>query len=414
VAAVRRALLDVTPLRESPEFRRLWAGQLCSGLGGQMAQVAVLYQVWESTHNPIWTGAAGMVQALPLILFGLFAGSLADRADRRRLYLITACGQAGCAALLAAQGFAGSSAVLLLLALVAAGSVFAAGGGPAGMTILPRLLPADQLAAGLALKRIGFQISMLLGPALGGVVIALAGPGACYLVNALSFAGVLWAVAVLPPMPPVASEMPVRHGVLAGLRFLAGHRAVRGALLTDLAATVLVMPISLFPMVNADRFGGDPRTLGLFLSAIAVGGVVASALSGSFTRLHRPGPVMFAGSLTWGAALGLFGLAPDVWSGLALLAVAGAADTVAVVSRGTLVQLHTPDAYLGRVVAAEQIVGQAGPDLGNLRGGLVAAATSAPVALISGGVLCVAAVALIAVRTPELRREVASADVDSR
>jgi MFS family permease len=408
VAAVRRALIDVTPLRESRDFRRLWTGQLFSGLGGQMAQVAVLYQVWEATRSPVWTGAAGMAQALPIILFGLFAGSLADRTDRRRLYLITAAGQAACAALLTVQGFAGSSPVILLLVLVAAGSVFAAGGGPAGMTILPRLLPADQLAAGLALKRVGFQVSMLLGPALGGVLIALAGPGACYLVNAVSFAGVLWAAAALPPMPPVESEVPARHGVLAGLRFLAGHRTVRGALLTDLAATVLAMPISLFPMVNADRFGGDPRTLGLFLSAIAVGGVVASALSGSFTRLNRPGPMMFAGALTWGVALGLFGLAPDIWSGLALLAVAGAADTVAVVSRGTVVQLHTPDGYLGRVVAAEQIVGSAGPDLGNLRGGLVAAATSAPVALISGGVLCVVAVALIAARTPELRREVTS------
>jgi MFS family permease len=405
---VRRALIDVTPLRESRGFRRLWTGQLFSGLGGQMAQVAVLYQVWESTGSPVWTGAAGMAQALPIILFGLSAGSLADRADRRRLYLITAAGQAVCATLLAVQGFAGSSPVLLLLALVAVGSVFAAGGGPAGMTILPRLLPAEQLAAGLALKRIGFQVSMLLGPALGGVLIALAGPGACYLVNAVSFAGVLWAVAVLPPMPPMESEARARHGVLAGLRFLAGHRTVRAALLTDLAATVLAMPVSLFPMMNAERFGGDPRTLGLFLSAIAVGGVAASALSGSFTRLNRPGPMMFAGSLTWGAALGLFGLAPDVWSGLALLAVAGAADTVAVVSRGTVVQLHTPDAYLGRVVAAEQIVGSAGPDLGNLRGGLVAASTSAPVALVSGGVLGIVAVALIAVRTPELRREVAS------
>ncbi|MEU4619484.1 MFS transporter [Actinoplanes sp. NPDC023801] len=405
---MRRALLDVAPLRASPEFRRLWTGQLFSGLGGQMAQVAVLYQVWESTRSPIWTGAAGMAQALPIILFGLFAGSLADRTDRRRFYLFTAAGQAACAALLAVQGFADSSPVVLLLALVAANAVFAAGGGPAGMTILPRLLPAGQVAAGLALKRVGFQVSMLLGPALGGVVVALAGPGACYLINAVSFAGVIAAVAMLPPMPPARSEAPVRHGVLAGLRFLAGHRTVRGALLTDLAATVLAMPISLFPMVNADRFGGDPRTLGLFLSAIAVGGVAASALSGSFTRLNRPGPMMFAGSLTWGAALGLFGIAPDVWSGLTLLAVAGAADTVAVVSRGTVVQWHTPDAYLGRVVAAEQIVGQAGPDVGNLRGGLVAASTSAPAALVSGGILCVVAVALIAARTPELRREVAS------
>jgi predicted MFS family arabinose efflux permease len=179
--------------------------------------------------------------------------------------------------------------------------------------------------------------------------------------------------------------------------------AVRGALLTDLAATVLSMPISLFPLINAQRFGGSPRTLGLFLTAIAVGGVIASVFSGTFTRLPRPGLVMLGGSAVWGAALALFGATPDPWLGLAFLVVAGAADTVAVVSRSTIVQLHTPDALLGRVVAAEQIVGQAGPDVGNMRGGLVAGMTSGTAALVSGGVLCLAAVALIGAATPELR-----------
>ncbi len=178
---------------------------------------------------------------------------------------------------------------------------------------------------------------------------------------------------------------------------------MRGALLTDLATTVLSMPISLFPLVNAERFGDDPRTLGLFLTALAAGGVAASVLSGAFTRLPRPGLVMLAGSGTWGIALTCFGLAPNRWVALAFLVLAGAADTVAVVSRSTIVQLHTPDDLLGRVAAAEQIVGQAGPDLGNMRGGLVADATSGRTALAAGGLLCVAAVALIGTATPGLR-----------
>ena len=192
--------------------------------------------------------------------------------------------------------------------------------------------------------------------------------------------------------------------MLDGLGFLARNAAVRGALLTDLAATVLSMPISLFPLINAERFGGDPRTLGLLLTAIAVGGVIASVFSGTFTRLPRPGLVMLGGSAAWGAALALFGAVPDPWLGLALLVVAGAADTVAVVSRSTIVQLHTPDALLGRVLAAEQIVGQAGPDVGNMRAGLVAGAASGAAALVSGGVLCLAAVAVVGAATPELRR----------
>jgi MFS family permease len=171
---------------------------------------------------------------------------------------------------------------------------------------------------------------------------------------------------------------------------------------------VLSMPISLFPLVNAERFGDDPGTLGLFLTAVAVGDVAASVLSGAFTRLPRPGLVMLGGSASWGAALALFGLAPDTWTGFAFLAVAGVADTVAVVSRSTIVQTHTPNDLLGRVGAAEQIVGQAGPDLGNLRGGLLADVTSGAAALVLGGLLCVGAVALVAATTPGLRQAAAA------
>ncbi len=191
--------------------------------------------------------------------------------------------------------------------------------------------------------------------------------------------------------------------MLDGLRFLGGHRVVRGALITDLAATVLAMPMSLFPLVNEERFGGSPRTLGLFLSALAVGGVTATAFSGRLTRLARPGAVMLWGAAIWGVALALFGLTSSAWAGLGLLVVAGAADSVSVLSRTTIVQTRTPDALLGRVTAAEQIVGQAGPHLGNLRGGVVAGWTSGATALLTGGLLCVLAVAYVATATPELR-----------
>ncbi|GAA1637976.1 MFS transporter [Actinoplanes couchii] len=399
--ALTSALIDIGPLRTSKDFRRLWLGQLLTGLGGQMAVVAVLFQVWDSTRSTIWTGAAGLAQALPIIVFGLFAGSLVDQVDRRRFYIATKIGQTVCAVLLTVQAFIGGPPILVL-ALVAIQSCFVAGGGPAARTFLSRLLPPEQLAAGLALNRISFQGAMLLGPALGGLVIAEFGTGGCFLFHTVTFAVALWVAFRLPPMP--ASPQAGLRGVVAGLRFLRTNPPVRGALLTDLAATVLAMPISLFPIVNAERFGDDPRTLGLFLTAIAVGGVLASALSGTFTRL-RPGPVMVAGSLTWGVSLALFGLAPNAWIGLALLAVAGAADTVAVVSRSTVIQAHTPDEFLGRASAAEQIVGQAGPDVGNMRAGLVAAGSSATIALVSGGLLCVAAVATIAARNPALRSD---------
>lgn len=402
---MRNTLLDVAPLRSSPAFRRLWAGQALSGFGSQMSLVAVLYQVWQKTGSTVWTGAVGLAQALPLTVLGLFAGTLIDRVDRRRFYLATTSGQALCALLLALQGFLGHIPPGGLLLLVTVQFCFVAGSGPASRTFVPRLLPAHQLSAGLALNRISFQSAMLLGPAAGGLLIGGVGVGGCYAADALTFAAAIYGALGLPPMPATGeATRPGLSGVRDGLAFVVRTPVIRGALLSDLATTVLSMPVSLFPLVNQERFGGNPRTLGLFLSAIAVGGVAASVLSGAFTRLPRPGLVMLGGSASWGAALVLFGLTPLAWLGLGCLVLAGAADTVSVVTRGAIVQLHTPDELLGRVAAAEQIVGQAGPDLGNMAGGLVAAATTGVTALIGGGLACVCAVTWIGAATPGLRR----------
>jgi MFS family permease len=398
------ALIDVRPLRTSPAFRRLLIGRTVSVLGGFMAVIAVMYQVWAMTHSTVWTGAVGLAQALPMVVFGLFAGSWADRGDRRRIFLVATVGQASCSLLLAVQGFLGHVPVAGVLALLAVHSGFGAVGGPASGVFVRRLLPKEEVAAGLALNQISFQAMMLLGPALGGLVLGWAGVGVCYLLDALSFAVAFYAAFRLPALPPEGEPSRTGlHGVVDGLRFLARHRVVRGALITDLAATVLSMPMSLFPLVNAERFGGNPRTLGLFLSAVAVGGVAGSTLSGSITRWGRPGLVMLCGAGTWGVTLALFGLTTDPWAGLALLVLAGAADTTSVISRGTIVQTRTPDVLLGRVTAAEQIVGQAGPNLGNLRGGLVAGWTSGATALVSGGLLCLLAVVFVGSSTPELR-----------
>ncbi|MET9407430.1 MFS transporter [Streptomyces sp. NPDC002935] len=399
-----RTLIDVRPLRTSPVFRRLLIGRTVSVLGSFMTMVTVMYQVWDMTHSTVWTGAVGLAQALPMMVFGLIAGSWVDRGDRRRIFLLATVGQAAVSLLLAVQGFTGHVPVVGVLALVAAQSSCSAVGGPAAGVFVPRLLPKDQVAAGLALQQVTGQAMMLAGPALGGILLGWAGIGTCYLIDALSFGLAFYGAFGLPALPPAGEPSRAGlHGVLDGLRFLGGHRAVRGALITDLASTVLSMPTSLFPLVNAERFGGSPRTLGLFLSALAVGGIAASALSGAVTRLGRPGPVMLCGAGIWGVALAAFGLVRDPWAGLGLLVLAGAADAVSVISRSTIMQTHTPDALLGRVTAAEQIVGQAGPNLGNLRGGVVAGWTSGATALVSGGLLCLLAVVWVGTKTPELR-----------
>lgn len=403
--ALAHALIDLTPLRTHPVYRRLWLGRALSGLGGQLTLVAVLFQVWDATRNPIWTGAVGLAQALPLIVFGLFAGAMVDRRDRRLVYLTAITGQAVCSLLLACQALFLDLPVAGVLAIVAVQGTFGAAGAPAVRTFLPRLLPPEQLAAGLALTRIGFQTAVFAGPALGGLVVGVWGVGACYVLDAVTFCAALYGGFGLPAMRPDGdTSRPGLRGVFDGLAFLVREPVVRGALVTDLAACVLSMPTSLFPLVNAERFGNDPRTLGLFMSAVGVGGVVASALSGVFTRRARQGVVLLTGATAWGVALTAFTFAPSPWLGLGCLVVAGAADTVSVVARSTIIQLTTPDELLGRVAAAEQMVGQGGPEVGNLRGGLVAAATTGMFALVSGGLACVALVTLVSATTPGLRR----------
>ena len=309
------------------------------------------------------------------------------------------------AAMLAVQALTELRSFPLLLVLVATQATCGALGAPARRTFAARLLPAEQVAAGIALTHLGFQAAMLVGPALAGVVTAAWGVGVCYAVDTLTFAAALYGVRGLPAMRPLGEAK--RPGVRAtweGWRFIASRPALGGAFLTDVLATVLAMPVALFPVINAERFGGGPQTLGFFLSAIAVGGVTAGVASGRLTRAGRPGVVMLVMAGVWGIGLVGFGFAQHLWLALGCLAVAGAADTLSVISRGTIVQLATPDSHRGRVSAVEHIIGVAGPDLGNFRGGLLAGVTTASFAVVAGGALCAVGVGLLALTNRDLRR----------
>lgn len=403
----RVGLIDLRPLGSSAPFARLWVGSSMSALGAQITMVAVLFQVWEMTHSPFWTGAIGLAQAGPMILCGLWGGTLADQMDRRTLVLWTTLGQIVAVLGLAGQALADLDNLPLLLGLVAVSAGCSALGAPARRTFPTRLLPRDQVAAGIALQLLSFQLAMLIGPALGGIVIAEWGLTVCYIVDAVAVCAGLLGVLGLPPLPPLGNVSGQPRGVRAiadGLRLITRRPVLHGSCLTDLLATLLAMPISLFPMINEIRFGGDPRTLGYFLSAVAVGGVVASVFSGLTTRARRLGAVQLGAASVWGVALAAFGFAGPLWLALACLALAGAADTVSVTSRGATIQLATPDSHLGRVSSVEHVIGAGGPSLGNFRGGLIAGFTSAPFALVTGGVLCVVGVLAVAATNAPLRR----------
>ncbi|HEV2252724.1 MAG TPA: MFS transporter [Streptosporangiaceae bacterium] len=409
VAGVRRGrlLADVRPLRESPAFRRLWVGSTLSAVGGALTTFAVPLQVYDVTRSPFAVGAIGLAQMVPTVTIGLLGGAIADAADRRKLVLVASGGSAAVSAGLAAQAFAGLRSVWLLYALVAVSSSLSAVNAPVRRTIIPSLLPADQLTAGLALQRLTFQITLTAGPALAGLITATPGLGlrACYLIDAASFACSLYGVARLPALPRTAgAARPGPRAVAAGIRYIGRSHVLLGAFLADLNATVFGLPVALFPAINAERYGADPRTLGLFTTAIGVGGLVSGVLSGPVGRIERQGRAMLVAVAIWGAAFAGFALASALWLTLVMLAIAGAADVFTVVFRGTIVQQTTPGEFLGRVTAADYVVGVSGGSLGNLEAGALGSLTSPAVSALAGGLVTVAGAVVIGLALPAFTR----------
>ena len=304
-------LTDVTPLRESPPFRRLFTGTTLSAIGSALTGFAVPLQVYDMTHSPFAVGAIGLASLVPALALGLLGGSVLDAVDRRVLVLACTGALAVTSAVLAAQAFAGLSALWLLYVLVAVESAISAVNVPARRTFVPTLLPASSLSAGMALNRLSFQVTIIVGPALAGLITAAAGGHlqACYLVDTVSFGAALYGVAGLPAMPPrPGANRPGLRAVAAGLQFIRRSQVLAGAFLADLSATVLGLPVALFPAINAERFGGSPLTLGLFTTAIGVGGLVSSALTGPVRHVARQGLVMLWTTAIWGAAFAGFAL----------------------------------------------------------------------------------------------------------
>ena len=405
--AGRRLLADLTPLRESAAYRRLWAGTTVSSAGNALTAFALVLQVYQLTRSSFAVGALGLASMLPTLLIGLLGGSLADLVNRRRLVLITSGGLAAVSAGLTAAAWAGLHQVWLLYALAAAQAALNAVDRPTRGTFTASLLRPGQLAAGLALERLSFQIVLITGPAIAGVIAAAPALGlrACYLLDTASFAAALYAVARLPAVRPESGlARPGPRAVAEGMRFIRRSPLLAGAFLADLNATVFGLPVALFPAINAARFGGSPATLGLFTTAIGVGGLASAACSGPVGSVARPGRAMLAAVAVWGAAFAGFAVAPALWLALALLAAAGAADTFTVVFRGAIVQTITPGPLRGRVLAADYVVGAGGPQLGNVEAGALASLTSPAISALAGGLITVAGAVVIGLALPAFTR----------
>ena len=364
----RSVLADLRPLRESPPYRRLWIGSGLSAVGGTMTTFAVALQVFTISGSSAAVGGIGLAFAVPAIVVGTAGGVLIDSVDRRRLVLITSSAQMLVSTAFAVQAFAGTDALWLLYALTAAQGAVGAINGPARSTFTPRLLRPELVPAAAALTMMSGSVAMIAGPAIAGLIAAAGGLKLCYLIDALTFLAALYGGVPIAPhatrRPPPATHL---GSMIEGLRFIAGTPALRGAMLADLSATVLAMPIALFPAINADRFGGSPTTLGLLSTAVAVGALLGSILSGPVKHIAHPGRAMLITGSIWGAALAGFGALPALPATLTCLAIAGTADVFAVVFRTTIVQLATPDSMRGRANSAEFVVGTAFPHIGNFR-----------------------------------------------
>jgi MFS family permease len=403
--AATRLLMDIRPLRESPDFRRLWAGSVLSSLGGTMTDFAVTLQVWRLTHAAIAVGLLGLARMIPALTVAMVGGSLADATDRRKLVLITSGCAMGVSALFAAQAIAGLRQLWLLYVLVVVGASINSITGPARRTFAPRLLPASLLPAGLALNQLMLPVSMIAGPALAGLIAAAGGLQLCYIVDLVSFTAALYGVARLPAMPPQDAG-PDRglRAVAAGVRFIFASRPLAGAFLADLNATVFGLPVALFPAINAERFGGHPQTLGLLTASIGVGGLLGMVFSGPVGRVTRPGRGMLVTVSVWGAGMACFGVTHLLWLALGALAVAGGADTVTVVFRGMIVQTVIPEGLRGRITAADYVVGYGGGQLGNLESGAVGSLFTPTVSAVSGGLATIVGATLIGLLLPAFTR----------
>lgn len=396
----RRLFADLTPLRTSPDFRRLWFGTSVTWVGQGMTALAISLQVYDITRSSFSVGLVGLCSLVPLVVFGLYGGAIADTVDRRKLGLVSSTGLAVLSAVLAVAAFAGFDQVWFLYAIVALQAVCVALSSPARSSMIPRLMPAEQLRAANALNSMTTTFGTLVGPSLGGLVVGLSGYQSAYLIDAIAFSASLYAMWRLPAMPPeraAGADGDKRASVLDGLRFLGTRPNLRMTFFSDFCAMILAHPRALFPAIAVLWYGGDARTTGLLVAAPAFGALLGGVLSGWQGRIHHHGQAILLSVAAWGTAIAAFGLTRNLWLGLCLLVVAGYSDTVSMIFRNTMLQVAAPDEMRGRLQGVFIVVVAGGPRLGDFLAGSAADLTSPAVAITDGGLACVLAIGLLGV-----------------
>lgn len=399
-----RLILDIRPLRHDRDFRWLWAGQLVSTLGRQVTSIALPYQVFVMTGSPLAIGGLAAMTLAGFLLASLPGGAIADAYERRRVLLLTQAGMGATSLALAILTLSGSPPLPALYLIAFLAAAISSIDGPTRRAMIPRLVPESRQPAAYVLDQSNTQLSSVVGPALGGVMVAALGLPAAYLFNGATFVVGFAAALVISPMPPPAgAPRPGLASIADGVRFVRRAPVIRGTFVIDLVAMVFGLPVALFPILALETFHGGATTLGLLTAAPAAGALVGTLTAGWVGGVRHQGRAVVAAVAAWGAAICAFGLL--VFSlplALACLAVAGAADVLSALFRTTIIQAVTPDELRGRVGALRGLFANGGPRVGDIEATAVAAVVGAQLSALSGGILCLVGAAVVAWRLPQL------------
>ena len=389
-----------------PDFRLLWSGQVVASAGSQMRRVAIAWHIFQLTHDPIALGLISVFRVLPVLMFSLASGVLADAHDRRKVLLASQGAQLLAASVLAWLTWAHLDSAPIIYLMIALTGVALAFEGPAQQSLVPNVVPREHVANAFSLSSIFDEVASVIGAGVAGLVIAgLGGVGTVYALNAAGYVLVTGTVLLMQPVPPArlsASTMSLR-AVFDGARYIRRSPVILGAMLMDFFATFFASANALLPLIAADVLHTDAAGYGILSAAPSLGSIVAGGVMSVRSRVRRPGLVMLAAVAVYGVATVLFGLSGVFILSFILFAFTGAGDTVSMVLRQTIRQLSTPDHLRGRMTSINMIFATGGPQLGDMEAGIAAALWGAPFAVVSGGIGCLLAVLVIAKLAPALR-----------
>ncbi len=400
-----RLFVDITPLRESPQYRRLWFGYAVNQLGSQLTIVAVAYQVYKLTGSSLDVGLISLAQLGPAIIGPIIGGSMADAIDRRTILLFTNVGGAVCTVGLAVNATVTHPAIWPLYVCGALSAATSGVDQPTRNAMMIMLVKRDSFVAANALRTLLQQIALVVGPSVAGLLLAGVGIETVFWIDVVTFGVALLAVASLNAHPP--SDGGTRFGlqsVLEGFQFLRGRQAVQGCFYMDLNAMILGMPTALFPALGVHYFHGGAQAVGYLYAAPGAGAFLAALFSGWTPRIVRQGRAVVVVVAIWGIAIATFGLVHPLWIALVLLAIAGGADVLSAVFRSSIIQQEVPDRLRGRLSSIQTAVVTGGPRLGNSEAGLAAALGGNQFSVVSGGLGCLVGLVVITSLLPTFRR----------